>query len=152
MRMIRTQVGIRTEILLSSHLWEKTPHKVNILQGKNPKKNLESVTHQVYCLNLISSAVIEFWPRATKKGKGSFGLYNPDPSPSLREVKTGTCKQELKQTWRNAVCQLASHGSFNLLLIYSITTWPGEVLPTMGWILSLQTLASRPVWGRQILN
>lgn len=38
-----TQIGIRTEILLSSHLWqaEKASRNVNILQKKNPQRDLE---------------------------------------------------------------------------------------------------------------
>lgn len=70
-------------------------------------------------------------------GKGLSHLTACSPLSTLRELKAGTWRQELKQrTWRRAAHWLPLHGLLiACFLIAARTTSPGVAPPTVSWLL-----------------
>lgn len=97
----------------------------------------------------------------TNLGKKSFIWFIlPHHSPSWREARARTRRQELKQKpWRNASYWLAPLACSACFLIYPRPTLPRVVPRTVSWAFSYQSSikqrfhwqAHRPIWWRPFL-
>lgn len=91
----------------------------------------------LYCCNKTGSKSI--WDR-----EEFLWLISPDHGTSQRRARTGTWKQERKQSpWRRPACQPVHHGLLSLLSCIPQTTC-SEVAPlTVGWALPCQSLIKK---------
>jgi hypothetical protein len=90
----------------------------------------------------LSLVVIKYSPKATWREKGLFGFHalitGHHGRKSRKGLKEGIWRQELKQRpQRRAAHQLSLQDAF---LISASTSYSGTVLPTVGWVLSHQSL------------
>lgn len=117
----------------------------------------------------ISIAVINYPCYEHLGGEGFILVILLCRSPSLKEVtpelRAGTWRYELKQRpGRSSAFWLVSHGLLSLLSCITQDTWPGVVLPRVGWTLphpslienmlsvSVYILAYRPILCRLFPN